>query len=162
MAGNTTQDTKTERRVEEMGRGQSRAQFSLLRYPPMTGRWYILPQQAANETQTLVSMHPGALSRPYQLKRVGRAYLLTAHLKAYAAGSLLLFIPALFMRTLSCLRLASHPAPSLPLENFGPGEAKIAMRRLFSSLSSHEYASCWTAERALKSEFVICSMRVLQ
>lgn len=74
----------------------------------------------------------------------------------YAAGSLALFIAALFVSAASCLKLAAYPALGLGGIAAGDGASRRVMRALFMSDSSQVSVSRWGASRSLRLGLVIC------
>lgn len=78
-----------------------------------------------------------------------------SYLKAYAAGSRLLFIPALAINALSCLKLPSHDPRGCTVSAWGEAELKCSLRFMHACVLCHASVRRCTASRSLKSAFVI-------
>ena len=78
------------------------------------------------------------------------------HLKAYAAGSLLLFIDARMINARSCRMFESHPGLDRGSRGEGASAVRCSVRVLQAVVLCQASANHWTASRSLKSEFVIC------
>lgn len=62
------------------------------------------------------------------------------YLKAYAAGSRLLFNPALAIKALSCVKLANHDAPGRNGTPAGGADVRRALRTAHASVLCHSLA----------------------
>ena len=79
-----------------------------------------------------------------------------AHLKAYAAGSLLLFIDARMINARSCRKFERHPDLGRRRRGAGASAVRRSVRVLQAVVLCQASANHWTASRSLKSELVIC------